>query len=203
MQRDGRSVARTLAQAYLERSVQRIVDLRWRDRYLRDPGGRSLTSGNACAHGRGDLRGKQMRISVAGCGCSRTNRTNRNNGRLQTIHTAGLGSGPPAGNRSDLGRTAAPSNCGRRTGTATRNCLRASQSARPVTSRVMRRGSSRVAMPKIAVRNLQRTVTVNVVDLEDFAANAARLCLQIPKNKSTDLTKLREVFVLLISDRRM
>ena len=67
----------------------------------------------------------------------------------------------------------------------------------------MRRGSSRVAMPKIAVRNLQRTVTVNVVDLEDFAANAARLCLQIPKNKSTDLTKLREVFVLLISDRRM
>jgi len=44
---------------------------------------------------------------------------------------------------------------------------------------------------------------VNVVDLEKFAAKAARLCLQIHKNKSTDLTKLREVFVLLISDRRM
>jgi probable rRNA maturation factor len=60
-----------------------------------------------------------------------------------------------------------------------------------------------VAMPKIAVRNLQRTVAVNVVDLEKSAAKAVRLCLQIHKNKSTDLRKLREVFVLLISDRRM
>ena len=67
----------------------------------------------------------------------------------------------------------------------------------------MRRGSGRMAMPKIAVRNLQRTVAVDLVDIEDFAANAVRLCLQIHKNKSTDLTKLREVFVLLISDRRM
>ena len=67
----------------------------------------------------------------------------------------------------------------------------------------MRRGSSRVAMPKIAVRNLQRTVAVDIVDLEDFAANAVRLCLQIHKNKSTDLRKVREILVLLISDRRM
>jgi probable rRNA maturation factor len=67
----------------------------------------------------------------------------------------------------------------------------------------MRRGRIRVAMPKVAVRNLQRTVAVNVVDLEKSAAKAVRLCLQIHKNKSTDLTKLREVFVLLISDRRM
>ncbi len=67
----------------------------------------------------------------------------------------------------------------------------------------MRRGRIRVAMPQVAVRNLQRTVAVNVVDLEKSAAKAVRLCLQIHKNKSTDLTKLREVFVLLISDRRM
>ena len=67
----------------------------------------------------------------------------------------------------------------------------------------MRRGRIRVAMPQVAVRNLQRTVAVNVVALEKSAAKAARLCLQIHKNKSTDLTKLREVFVLLISDRRM
>src|SRR6266516_6483486 len=59
------------------------------------------------------------------------------------------------------------------------------------------------APPKINVRNLQRTVAVNIVDLEKFAAKAARLCLQIRKNKSTDLTKLREIFFLLISDRRM
>ena len=67
----------------------------------------------------------------------------------------------------------------------------------------MTRGQIRVAMPKVAVRNLQRTVNVNIVDLEKTAAKAVRLCLQIHKNKSTDLTKLREIFVLLISDRRM
>lgn len=67
----------------------------------------------------------------------------------------------------------------------------------------MRRGSSRIAVPKVAIRNLQRTVAVNVSDLEKFAADAVRICLQINKSKSTDLTKLREVFVLLISDRRM
>ena len=67
----------------------------------------------------------------------------------------------------------------------------------------MKRGRIRVAMPKVAVCNLQRTVAVNVADLEKSAAKAVRLCLQIHKNKSTDLKKVREVFVLLISDRRM
>jgi probable rRNA maturation factor len=67
----------------------------------------------------------------------------------------------------------------------------------------MKRGGIRVMIPKVAVRNLQRTVAVSVVDLEKFAAKAVRLCLQIHKNKSTDLTKLHEVFVLLISDKRM
>jgi probable rRNA maturation factor len=67
----------------------------------------------------------------------------------------------------------------------------------------MRRGGIRVTIPKITVRNLQRIVAVNVVDLEKFAAKAVRFCFQIHRNKSTDLTKLREVFVLLISDRRM
>jgi len=42
-------------------------------------------------------------------------------------------------NRSDLGRTAAPRNCGRRGGSAARNCLCASQSARRVASTVMKR----------------------------------------------------------------
>ena len=67
----------------------------------------------------------------------------------------------------------------------------------------MKRGGIRVTIPKVAVRNLQRTVAVNVVELEKFAAKAVRLCLQIHKNKSTDLTTLREVSVLLISDKRM
>lgn len=59
------------------------------------------------------------------------------------------------------------------------------------------------AFPKIIVRNLQRTVPVNVGDLEKFAMKAVRSCLQLRKSKTTDLTGLREVFVLLVSDRRM
>jgi probable rRNA maturation factor len=59
------------------------------------------------------------------------------------------------------------------------------------------------AAPKISVRNLQRKIPVNVGDLENFAANALRACLRLRKRKPTDLTKLREIFVLLISDRRM
>jgi probable rRNA maturation factor len=67
----------------------------------------------------------------------------------------------------------------------------------------MKSGGIRPAIPKITVRNLQRAVAVNVVDLEKFAAQAVRLCLQIHKDKSTDLIKLREVSILLVSDRRM
>jgi probable rRNA maturation factor len=59
------------------------------------------------------------------------------------------------------------------------------------------------SLPRIAVRNLQRTVPVNVGDLENFAAKALRSCLRLRKRKPTDLTRLREIFVLLISDRRM
>jgi probable rRNA maturation factor len=57
--------------------------------------------------------------------------------------------------------------------------------------------------PEVSVRNLQRTVPVNVVELEKFAAKAVRCCLEVPTRKLTDLTRLREVFVWLISDRRM
>jgi probable rRNA maturation factor len=55
----------------------------------------------------------------------------------------------------------------------------------------------------ISVRNLQRKVAVNVTKLENFAGNALRRCLQLRKRKPTDLDKLHEVFVWLISDRRM
>jgi probable rRNA maturation factor len=59
------------------------------------------------------------------------------------------------------------------------------------------------ATPEISVRNLQRTVRVDTVDLKKFAAKALRMCLQLRKNEATDLAKLRELFVLLVSDRRM
>jgi probable rRNA maturation factor len=57
--------------------------------------------------------------------------------------------------------------------------------------------------PRISVRNLQRKISVNVGELERFAANALGHCLHLRKQKRSDLRQSREVFVWLISDRRM
>jgi len=57
--------------------------------------------------------------------------------------------------------------------------------------------------PRISVRNLQKTISVNAAGLEKFAAKAVRHCLQSRKRKQTDLRKLSHIFVWLISDRRM
>jgi probable rRNA maturation factor len=61
----------------------------------------------------------------------------------------------------------------------------------------------RTQTPHIRVRNLQRTVPINATALGEFADKALRLCLELPGRKATDLTKLREIFVLIVSDRRM
>jgi len=58
-------------------------------------------------------------------------------------------------------------------------------------------------LPRISVRNLQRKIGVNVGELETFAAAAVQHCLQLRNRKRSDLRKLREIFVWLISDRRM
>jgi probable rRNA maturation factor len=63
--------------------------------------------------------------------------------------------------------------------------------------------TTRDAIPRVKVRNLQRTVPIDVADLEHFATKAVRCCVALHRRKPTDLTKLREVFILLISDRRM
>lgn len=59
--------------------------------------------------------------------------------------------------------------------------------------------------PDISVRSLQRKIPFNVAELQDFAVKAMRKCLQLhkQKHKDTDLRKLHEVFVWLISDQRM
>jgi probable rRNA maturation factor len=59
------------------------------------------------------------------------------------------------------------------------------------------------AIPRMTVRNLQRTISVNVAELEKFAGNAVQNCLQLQRRKRTDLHKLSEVSIWLISDRRM
>jgi probable rRNA maturation factor len=58
-------------------------------------------------------------------------------------------------------------------------------------------------LPCISVRNLQRKIGVNVGELETFADSAMQRCLRLRKRKRGDLRKLREVFVWLISDRRI
>ena len=67
----------------------------------------------------------------------------------------------------------------------------------------MRRGRVGNTAPKIIVRNLQRAVPLDVADLENFAAKALQFCLQLRKSEPTDLTRLRDISILFISDRRM
>jgi probable rRNA maturation factor len=57
--------------------------------------------------------------------------------------------------------------------------------------------------PKISVRNLQRRIAVDVVDLEEFARNAMQLILELPREKAGELEKLPEISVLIVSDRRI
>lgn len=56
---------------------------------------------------------------------------------------------------------------------------------------------------EIRVRNLQRIVPINAAALEKFAGKALSLCLDLHKTKTTDLTRLREILVLIVSDRRI
>jgi probable rRNA maturation factor len=77
-----------------------------------------------------------------------------------------------------------------------------------VPSRETESGGRRLAirtqsLPRINVRNLQRKIPVNVGGLENFAAGIVKACLQLRKGKQTDLRNVREVFIWLISDRRM
>jgi len=57
--------------------------------------------------------------------------------------------------------------------------------------------------PCVTVRSVQRKIRVEVAELETFARNALRRCLQLQKRKRTDLRRLSAVAVWLISDRRM
>ena len=56
---------------------------------------------------------------------------------------------------------------------------------------------------QIQVRNLQRVVPIDPAALAKFAREALRLCLELPKTTPTDLMNLREIFVLIVSDRRI
>ena len=57
--------------------------------------------------------------------------------------------------------------------------------------------------PCVTVHNLQRKISVNVAELEKFAGNAMQHSLRLHQRQRTDLSKLSEIFIWLISDRRM
>jgi probable rRNA maturation factor len=60
-----------------------------------------------------------------------------------------------------------------------------------------------MTVPEISVRNLQRKISVKVAELEEFAGNAVQHSLRLRQRQRTDLRKLSEIFIWLISDRRM
>ncbi|HEX3619157.1 MAG TPA: rRNA maturation RNase YbeY [Candidatus Udaeobacter sp.] len=60
-----------------------------------------------------------------------------------------------------------------------------------------------MTVPKVSVRNLQRKISLNAAGLEKFAAKALRCCLKRHKRKESELSRSRNVFVWLVSDRRM
>ena len=60
-----------------------------------------------------------------------------------------------------------------------------------------------MTVPEIVLRNLQRKISVNVAELEEFTGNAMQRSLQLHPRKRTDLRKLNEIFIWLVSDRRM
>jgi rRNA maturation RNase YbeY len=53
------------------------------------------------------------------------------------------------------------------------------------------------------IRNLQRAVRLNVADLQRFAEKALNSCRSIRRKQATQLRCLRQISVLVISDRRM
>jgi probable rRNA maturation factor len=64
-------------------------------------------------------------------------------------------------------------------------------------------GGREAPHPEINVRNVQRRVQIDLTALQGFAEQALQLCLRIPPNGVLRLNQLREIFVLLVSDRRI
>jgi probable rRNA maturation factor len=67
----------------------------------------------------------------------------------------------------------------------------------------MKRVRAKIPVPRITVRNLQRKVSVDAIDLGKFARKALELCLQVPRKKETNLMQLPEISVLIVSDRKI
>lgn len=60
-----------------------------------------------------------------------------------------------------------------------------------------------MASPTIMVHNRQRAIHVQIAALQAFAQRALVECLKIPGKKAGSLASLRELSVILVSNRRM
>ena len=60
-------------------------------------------------------------------------------------------------------------------------------------------------LPAITVFNRQRAVPIKAAALQEFAERALKECLQLPRRKRhlDELSRLGEINVILVSDRRM
>jgi probable rRNA maturation factor len=67
----------------------------------------------------------------------------------------------------------------------------------------MSRASTRAEKPQISVRNFQRKVRVDIPALQRFAERALMGCLHYRRGSDTQLRRLSEISIVLISDRRM
>ena len=61
----------------------------------------------------------------------------------------------------------------------------------------------KIATPKITARNLQRKIRIDVLDLENFAGRAAKLCLALRQKGRSEPEQLQEISVLIVSDRKI
>ena len=61
----------------------------------------------------------------------------------------------------------------------------------------------KTAIPRITARNLQRKIRIDLIDLENFASRAARLCLRLRQKAQSELEQLPEISVLIVSDRKI
>ena len=57
--------------------------------------------------------------------------------------------------------------------------------------------------PIVEVRNLQRKIALSAIELKEFARKAVACSPGLPKKRKINLTKLNEILILIISDRRM
>jgi len=67
----------------------------------------------------------------------------------------------------------------------------------------MQKGKAFALRPTIAVHNRQRAFRVDLTELQTFSEKVLENCLSLPGKQSSEIRKLSELNVIVVSDRRM